>query len=141
METDFLRVLRFPLPILIPPTAPHSSIIRGWYNRPNSGRRTKWTQSHHTPRNKKNKKRVVNVVFQVLTGITMESTIFWDVTPCSFGSSPTILRNILPSEVSTRQEASSHGVTNQKIVLFEVGNVLHLFSTFGQWMSTTSTQG
>jgi hypothetical protein len=33
--TGFLRVLRFPLPILIPPTAPHSSsIIRGWYNRP-----------------------------------------------------------------------------------------------------------
>jgi hypothetical protein len=32
----FLRVLRFPLPILIPPTAPQSSslIIRGWYNRP-----------------------------------------------------------------------------------------------------------
>jgi hypothetical protein len=28
-----LRVLRFPLPILIPPTAPHSSsVIRGWYN-------------------------------------------------------------------------------------------------------------
>jgi hypothetical protein len=39
----FLRVLRFPLPILIPPTVPRSqsSIIRGWYNRPNSGRRTK----------------------------------------------------------------------------------------------------
>jgi hypothetical protein len=50
----FLRVLRFPLPI-IPPTAPHSaSIIRGWYNRPVSGRRTKWTQSHPTPRHKKN---------------------------------------------------------------------------------------
>jgi hypothetical protein len=49
----FLRVLRFPLPILIPPTAPHSSstIIRGWHNRPVSGRRTKWTQSHPTPRN------------------------------------------------------------------------------------------
>jgi hypothetical protein len=32
---DFLRVLRFPLPILIQPTAPRSSsIIRGWYNRP-----------------------------------------------------------------------------------------------------------
>jgi hypothetical protein len=30
-----LRVLRFPLPIFIPPIAPHSpsSIIRGWYNR------------------------------------------------------------------------------------------------------------
>jgi hypothetical protein len=31
-------VLRFPLPILMPPTAPHSSIIWGWYNRPISGR-------------------------------------------------------------------------------------------------------
>jgi hypothetical protein len=33
---DFLRVLRFLLPIFIPPTAPHlsSSIIRGWSNRP-----------------------------------------------------------------------------------------------------------
>jgi hypothetical protein len=41
----FLRVLRFPLPILIPPNVPlSSSIIRGWYNRPKSGRRTKWTQ-------------------------------------------------------------------------------------------------
>jgi hypothetical protein len=38
-EAGFLRVLRFPLPILIPPTASHSSpsIIRDWYNRPNSG--------------------------------------------------------------------------------------------------------
>jgi hypothetical protein len=35
--TDFLRVLRFPRPVLTPPTAPHSSIIRDWYNRPNSG--------------------------------------------------------------------------------------------------------
>jgi hypothetical protein len=47
--TGFLRVLQLPLPILIPPTAPQSSIIRGWYNRPNSGRRTKFTQSHFTP--------------------------------------------------------------------------------------------
>jgi hypothetical protein len=32
----FLRVLRFPLPIFIPPIAPQSSssIIRSWYNRP-----------------------------------------------------------------------------------------------------------
>jgi hypothetical protein len=51
-EAGFLRVLRFPLPILIPPTTAHSSpIIRGWYNRPNIGRHTKWTQSHPTPRN------------------------------------------------------------------------------------------
>jgi hypothetical protein len=49
----FLRIHRFPLPIFIPPTAPHSSssIIRGWYNRVNSGRRTKWTQFHTTTRN------------------------------------------------------------------------------------------
>jgi hypothetical protein len=33
---DFLRVLRFPVPIFIPPIAPKSppSIIWGWYNRP-----------------------------------------------------------------------------------------------------------
>jgi hypothetical protein len=44
----FLRVLRFPLPIFIPPTVPDtSSTIRGWYNRPVSGRRTKWTHSPH----------------------------------------------------------------------------------------------
>jgi hypothetical protein len=51
-RADFLRVLRFPLPILIPPTVLNSpSIVRGWYYRPVSGRRIKWTQSHPTPRN------------------------------------------------------------------------------------------
>jgi hypothetical protein len=49
--TGFLRVLRFPLLILIPPTAPHSSssFIRGWYNRPINGRRTNWAVSLHLP--------------------------------------------------------------------------------------------
>jgi hypothetical protein len=47
----FSRVLRFPLPILIPPTAPHSSVVLGWYSRPNSGGRAKWTQSQPTRRN------------------------------------------------------------------------------------------
>jgi hypothetical protein len=47
----FPRVLRFFLPILIPLNGPYSSIIRGWYNRANSGRCSKWTQSHPTPRN------------------------------------------------------------------------------------------
>jgi hypothetical protein len=52
----FLRVVRFPLPILIPPNAPHSSsIIQGWYSRPVSGRRTKWIQSHPNPKNLKRK--------------------------------------------------------------------------------------
>jgi hypothetical protein len=50
-----LRVLRFPLSILTPPTAPHSSsIVRGWYNRPVISRCIKWTQSHPTPRNLRN---------------------------------------------------------------------------------------
>jgi hypothetical protein len=45
----FLRVPQFPLPIFIPPVAPQSpSMIWGWYNRPKSGRSTKWTQSHPT---------------------------------------------------------------------------------------------
>jgi hypothetical protein len=51
----FLRVLRFPLPVFIPPTAPYSSssssTIWGWYDRPISGRRITWTQPHPTPRN------------------------------------------------------------------------------------------
>jgi hypothetical protein len=53
---DFLRILLFFLTILIPPTAPHSSssIIWGWYSRRTKGRRTKWTQSHLTPRNENN---------------------------------------------------------------------------------------
>jgi hypothetical protein len=44
----FLQVLPFPLPIRIPPIVPQSSssVIWGQYNRPNSGRSTKWTQSH-----------------------------------------------------------------------------------------------
>jgi hypothetical protein len=51
----FFRVLRFSLP-LIPPIAPHtSSIIRGWYSGPNSGRRAKWFQYHLTPRTKEEK--------------------------------------------------------------------------------------
>jgi hypothetical protein len=46
----FLRMLQFPLPILMTPNA-HTRIIRGWYNRPISDGRTKWTQSHPTPGN------------------------------------------------------------------------------------------
>jgi hypothetical protein len=42
----FLRVLRLPLPILIPPNSPHSSIIRSWYSKPISIRRREWAQSH-----------------------------------------------------------------------------------------------
>jgi hypothetical protein len=47
--TGFLPILRFPLPITSPTALHTSSIIRGWHNRQNSGRRTKWSQSHPTP--------------------------------------------------------------------------------------------
>jgi hypothetical protein len=57
----FFRVLQFPLPILILPTAPDSSPInQGWYNRLVSGQRTKWTQSHSTSREKE-KERYFNL--------------------------------------------------------------------------------
>jgi hypothetical protein len=49
----FLRVVRFSLPIMIPPNVPYSPIIWGWYNRQTSGRCTEWTQSHPTQRYKK----------------------------------------------------------------------------------------
>jgi hypothetical protein len=44
-----LLVLRFPLTIFIPLNSPYSSIIYGWYNRPITGRRTKWTQYNPPP--------------------------------------------------------------------------------------------
>jgi hypothetical protein len=62
-EAGFLRVLRLTLPILIPPTAPHSSyLIRSWYNRPVSGRRTKWSPSRCIPRNWYDEDCLCNVV-------------------------------------------------------------------------------
>jgi hypothetical protein len=84
----FLRVLRFPLPILIPPTAPHlSSTIRGWYNRPNSGRRTTWAQSHLTP---KNEKKTLNyypdIFLEALRKITKKTVRIFDV-PAEFDTS------------------------------------------------------
>jgi hypothetical protein len=53
---SFLRVLRFPLSILVPPTAPYSSsIIRGWYNRPVSGRYQVDSVATHPKKLKKKK--------------------------------------------------------------------------------------
>jgi hypothetical protein len=45
----FSRISLFPVPVLIPPTAPYSSVL--WGCGSNSGLRTKWTLSHPTPRN------------------------------------------------------------------------------------------
>jgi hypothetical protein len=48
----FFRVLWFLLPMLTPPTAPHSvsSMVWGSYSRPNNGRITEWAQANLTPR-------------------------------------------------------------------------------------------
>jgi hypothetical protein len=90
----FLRVFRFPLPILIPPTAPHSSwsMIRCWYNRPVNGRRTNWSQSRSIGRIKN---KTVSIVAyrpvarqQILTDVTVEcnnrKAVFsmWSVPRC-----------------------------------------------------------
>jgi hypothetical protein len=90
LEQVFFKVPRFPLSILIPPTAPHSSssIIRGWYNKPISGRCTKWAQSHPTPRELKNQKSgqslslhcadiLMLVPYFTMEGLTDRPIIIW----------------------------------------------------------------
>lgn len=58
-ELCFLRVLRIPLPIFIEQTVPcSSSIMRGWYNEPTSGRRAKCTPSHSSPRKYRGSKTI-----------------------------------------------------------------------------------
>jgi hypothetical protein len=48
---------------LIPPTAQQSSwpIMRRWFNRSNSDRCTKWTQSHPTPKKQKTKNKICDL--------------------------------------------------------------------------------
>jgi hypothetical protein len=53
IEAGFLRILRFPLPIIPPPAAHILSIIQGCYDKPNGRRRTKWAESHCAPRSEK----------------------------------------------------------------------------------------
>jgi hypothetical protein len=74
----FLRGLRFPLPVLIPPTAPHSSsVIRGWYNMPVSGGRTKWTQVSPHPKKLKNVCMYVRVGHSSLALAPRSSLIYY----------------------------------------------------------------
>jgi hypothetical protein len=75
----------------IPPTAsyssssPSSSIIRGGYNRPNSSRCTKWSQSHPTPRNRKGAKpEMKDVGFEVLIPVVTNSRVFSYIMPNDF---------------------------------------------------------
>jgi hypothetical protein len=85
LGAGFLRELRFPPPILIPPSVPHSSssIIRGWYKRPISGRHTKWIQSHPTTRtNYVTGSWACSALQSLLIAMTVGSSIFWNITPC-----------------------------------------------------------
>jgi hypothetical protein len=66
--TGFLRVLRSPLPIRIPPIAPQSSsIIWKWYDRLNCGRSTKWTKSQPMKKIKKGGTSSIESRYQATT--------------------------------------------------------------------------
>jgi hypothetical protein len=80
----FLRILWFPLQI-IPPTAPHSSssVIRVWYNKPNSEQHAKWNYSHTTPRPPPAKKKTIPSVLhshhrENLRSYTIPSVAHWE---------------------------------------------------------------
>jgi hypothetical protein len=63
----FLRVLRFLVPVILP-TVPHSSsIIQDRHSKPNSGRHTKWTQSHPIRRNLK--KKQITLTPEIMTSL------------------------------------------------------------------------
>jgi hypothetical protein len=63
----FLQEFQFPLPILILTAPPSSScIIQGWYNRPNCGQRTKWTQVSHYPKKLNNCYNIITVMLFLL---------------------------------------------------------------------------
>jgi hypothetical protein len=49
-----------------------SSNIRDWYSRPNSGRRTKWTQSHTNPRNLKIRNPYIHVIILIFQDLTFK---------------------------------------------------------------------
>jgi hypothetical protein len=67
----FLRVLRFPQPVLIPPTDPHSSsLVRCWYNRHISGRHTRWTQFHPPPKKLKKRECDIPILPMHVTAVT-----------------------------------------------------------------------
>jgi hypothetical protein len=66
--------------------APQSSscIIQGWYNWPNSGRRTKWTQSHPLPKFKSQAtdKQAQMESWLFLSKVTQNTVLFNIVTVC-----------------------------------------------------------
>jgi hypothetical protein len=68
-RAGFLQALQFPQPILIPPTAPHSSsIIRGWYNRPINALRTSGLSLTSPQESKRTELNVpMTVIFEKLT--------------------------------------------------------------------------
>jgi hypothetical protein len=67
----FLRLLRFPLPILVPENVHYAYLILSWCNRPVSDLSTKRSQSHSTLRNQARDlwKRIFDVKFMFLSYI------------------------------------------------------------------------
>jgi hypothetical protein len=100
----FLRVLRLPLPVLIPLTATHSSIIRGWYNRPNISRRTKWIQCYPHP---KELKKLAQMAPRSVFVILPCCILFLHIIYCHWF---TVLRTTRPSK--TYLKVSVHCTTH-----------------------------
>jgi hypothetical protein len=49
----------------------------GWYNGPISGRRTKWTQSHPTPRNLKLVHLIIQIMYRIFYTLSNEIPSVW----------------------------------------------------------------
>jgi hypothetical protein len=50
-----------PLPVIMPWTTPHSCVTTEWYHKPQSGRRTKWTQCHSIQQRHAGRRMVLNL--------------------------------------------------------------------------------
>jgi hypothetical protein len=114
----FLWVLRFPMPVFVPPIAPQSpsSLIWGWSS---SGRSTKWTQSHPTKNNNNKKKywwRFTHILQIMFCGLLCSTYVIFSCTVCWFCpywiTKFSYPRNISGNE---KQHVHSWSVRTQKI--------------------------
>jgi hypothetical protein len=135
-----LQVLRFPLPILIPAIAPHSSsIIRGLYNRPVNGRRTKWT--HKVSPHPKKLRRNQEVTLRSGTYVPM-----WrrNLLSPSFGVEVLKMETVHSSEtlVPTYQNSRRHipDVCNLKVAYWTWSQGNHFWERKVDWSSHDRTQ-
>jgi hypothetical protein len=145
--TGFFREFRFPLPILIPPTARHSSsIVLGWYNRSVRGRRTKWTQSHSTSKKLKKKfgnrwKWVVNFTLWPFYSDCMGGRVGPKAKkkPTTYAKSWTHPFSILIEIYSMNEKRSQICLRSMRCFRYSRGRILRLRSS-GVWRCVSGRQ-